>query len=75
MNIQSRKLKAIDFIVRLKDESLLNKIESMIKSQRKQNLKPLSQDELIERAKESTADYHAGRYKTQEQLEEEAKNW
>lgn len=79
MTFQSRKLKAIDFIISLKDESLLNKIESIIKSQNskdsKQELNSLTEEYLIERAKESNEDYLAGRFKSQEQLEKEAKNW
>lgn len=79
MTFQSRKLKAIDFILSLKDESLLNKIESIIKSQNnkysKQELNSLTEEDLIERAKESNEDYLAGRFKSQEQLEKEAKNW
>jgi len=79
MTFQSRKLKAIDFILSLKDESLLNKIESIIKSQNNkysnQELNSLTEEDLIERAKESNEDYLAGRFKSQEQLEKEAKNW
>ena len=79
MTFQSRKLKAIDFILSLKDESLLIKIESIIKSQNnkysKQELNSLTEEDLIERAKESNEDYLAGRFKSQEQLEKEAKNW
>ncbi|MAC96773.1 MAG: hypothetical protein CMC96_14880 [Flavobacteriales bacterium] len=79
MTFQSRKLKAIDFILSLKDEYLLNKIESVIKTQNNeysnQELNPLTEEDLIERAKESNEDYLAGRFKSQEQLEKEAKNW
>lgn len=79
MTFQSRKLKAIDFIISLKDESLLNKIESIIKSQNSkdsnQELNSLTEEDLIERAKESNEDYLAGRFKSQKQLEKEAKNW
>jgi len=40
-----------------------------------QSLKPFTQEELIERAKKSNSDYLAGKFKTQEQLEIESKNW
>lgn len=80
MDIETRKLRAIEYLIRLNDEKVLRKIESTIDNNQKlksirQNLKPMSQKQLIERAKRSTSDYFSGKIKTQEQLERESQNW
>ncbi|MDO9040197.1 MAG: hypothetical protein Q7U65_02365 [Bacteroidota bacterium] len=75
MNIQVRKLNAIEYIIALKDEKVLSKIESAIVESQKREIKPFTQKQLIERAKLANKDYLAGRYKTQDQLETESENW
>ena len=75
MNIQVRKLNAIEYIIALKDEKVLSKIESAIVESQKREIKPFTQKQLIERAKQANKDYLAGRYKTQDQLETESENW
>ena len=75
MNIQVRKLNAIEYIIALKDEKILSKIESAIVESQKREIKPFTQKQLIERAKLANKDYLAGRYKTQDQLETESENW
>jgi len=72
MNIQVRKLNAIEHIIALKDEKVLSKIESAIVESQKREIKPFTQKQLIERAKLANKDYLAGRYKTQDQLETES---
>ncbi len=74
MDLPTRKLNLIEFLIGLQDEELLNKIEATaFKSKKKSNyyLKQFSKNELIERAQESDRDYQAGKYKTQEELERE----
>jgi tryptophan 2,3-dioxygenase len=80
MDIQTRKLKAIEYLIGLNDEKVLRKIESTIAEVQKQltirqEMNPMTQEQLIERAKRSTSDYLSGRYKTQDQLEQESENW
>ena len=80
MDLQTRKLKAIEFLVGLRDEKGFRKIESAIVEVRnqeftKRNLKPLTQEQVIERANRSTQDYLSGKFSTQEQLEKESENW
>ena len=80
MDLQTRKLKAIEYLIGLRDEKIFRKIESTIVEVQKQqkvhrNVEPLSAEQLVERAKRSTKDYNAGRFKTQEQLEKESENW
>jgi hypothetical protein len=80
MDIQTRKLKAIEYLIGLHDEKVLRKIESTIVEEQRQqtvrqNFKPMTQEQLVERAKQSTSDYLSGKHKTQEQLEQESENW
>ena len=78
MDLQTRKLNAIEYIAGLEDESIFNKIEvtileNKVRSERK--LKPFTQKQLLERAEKSNREYSAGRYKTQEALEKESESW
>ncbi|MBE0673697.1 MAG: hypothetical protein IH591_03460 [Bacteroidales bacterium] len=78
MDLQTRKLNAIEYIAGLEDESIFNKIEvtileNKVRSERK--LKPFTQKQLLERAEKSNKEYSAGRYKTQEALEKESEAW
>lgn len=77
MDLQTRKLKAIEYLIKLQDEKLFNEIEAVILKSRKQGiaLKPFSQKQLVERAKTANEDYFAGRFKTQEQLEIDSDKW
>jgi len=69
MNLQTRKLNAIEYIAGLEDEGIFNKIEltileNKVRSERK--LKPFSRKQIIERAEKSNRDYKSGKFKTQE---------
>jgi hypothetical protein len=78
MDIQTRKLNLIEYLIGLKDENIFRVIEDMISKSRKgeeQLSRPFTQQELLERAKNSNEDYLAGNFKDQEQLEIESKNW
>ena len=80
MFLQTRKLKAIEYLIGLRDEKIFSKIESTIVEVQKQQtvyrkVKPLSAKQLVDRAKKSTEDYKAGRFKTQELLEKESEKW
>ena len=78
MDLQTRKLNAIEYIAGLKDESIFNKIELAIfenKVRNERKLKPLTQKQLLDRAEKSNEDYKKGRYKTQEALEKESDSW
>ena len=74
MDLQTRKLNAIEYLIGLQDERIFRKIESTIQEIKK-DLKPFTQKQLIERAKRSNDDYLAGKFKTQDQLEKESENW
>jgi len=80
MDLQTRKLKAIEYLIGLRDEKIFSKIESTIVEIKKQqtvhrNVKTLSVEQLVDRANRSNKDYLSGRFKTQEQLEKESENW
>ena len=80
MDLQTRKLKAIEYLIGLRDERIFRKIESTIVEVQKhqtvsRNVKPLSAEQLVDRANRSNKDYLNGRFKTQEQLEKESENW
>jgi len=60
----------------IRDEKVFTKIESTIVEAQnqqivKRNVKPFTQEQLIERANRSTKDYLAGKFRNQEQLEKE----
>jgi len=78
MDLQTRKLNAIEYIAGLKDESIFNKIELAIfenKVRNERKLKPLTQKQLLVRAEKSNEDYKTGKYKTQGVLEKESESW
>ena len=79
MDLQSRKLNLIGYLIDIQDENVISDIESTIVESRKksnpQNLRIFSPEELVSRAEEANKDYIAGRIKTQEELESDAQGW
>lgn len=80
MDLQTRKLNIIKYLIGIQDEKVFSKIETTIfESQNmlesKRNLKPFTEKHLISRAKQSNKDYKAGNFKTQSQLEKESESW
>ncbi len=78
MDIQTRKLNIIEYLIGLKDEKIFNNIEDLInklRSDQEQPHRPFTQQELIERAKKSYKDYLAGNNTHQEELEIESNKW
>jgi hypothetical protein len=79
MDLQSRKLSLIGYLVDIQDEKVIGDIESTIFESRKlsnrQNLKRFTEEEMVNRAEEANKDYLAGRIKSQDELETESKNW
>jgi len=78
MDLQTRKLNIIEYLISLKDENIFKAIEDVInkaKPVRKQSFRNFTQKELIERAKKSDEDYLSGNFTEQEQLEIKSKNW
>jgi hypothetical protein len=78
MNIQTRKLNIINYLINLDDEKELMRIETeILKSRSSLEIiyKPLSNDELLLRVKESMEDYKKGNYTAQDDLEDESEKW
>ena len=78
MDLQTRKLNIIEYLIGIKDEKIFSIIEDLIKkskSDKELTYRPFTQQELIERAKESNKDYLAGNFTDQDELEVESKNW
>ena len=78
MDLQTRKLNLIEYLIRLQDEKMFKIIEDSINKSMKTNdkeIKPFTQEELISRANESNTNYLSGDTKTQDQLETESKDW
>ena len=79
MDLQSRKLNLIGYLMDIQDEQVFSRIESQIlcnsEQNNRQNLRQFTQEELVNRAQEATREYLAGKTKTQDQLESESKGW
>lgn len=78
LDIQTRKLNIIEYLIGLEDEKVFEKIETIVlklKTKKAASIRPLTNEELIARAEKSDIDYLSGRITTQEELEKESKNW
>jgi len=80
MDLQTRKLKVISYLIDIQDEKVLDQIEAAVigvRGKRKISTMPIlmTPKQMVERAKKSDDDFRAGRVKTQEQLEKEAETW
>jgi hypothetical protein len=78
MDLETRKLNAIQYLINLRDEKILNEIEATIYSAKTRKATkpiPFTGKQLVERAKRSNDDYLSGKFKTQDQLELESENW
>jgi hypothetical protein len=80
VDLHARKLKVIEYLIHLSDERVFQKIESTIlastkKVDVKSTMKPLTNQEIINRALISENDYKAGRIISQDELEAKSENW
>lgn len=79
MDLQTRKLNVIKYLIGLNDEKVFEVLEKTILKNSNypmnENLEPFSKEELMNRVNESNTDYFAGRIKTQSELEKESEKW
>ncbi len=75
MDLQTRKLNTIGYIIGIQDDKVFTKIESAILNSIKNKPSPLTAEMVVKRAKLSNEDYKNGRVKTQKELEKESENW
>lgn len=74
MDLQTRKLNLIQYLLNLQDENLFSKIESLIITKEK-DLKPFTEEALVQRAEKSNQDYLEGKFISQDELETQSENW
>ncbi len=78
MNLQTRKLNLIEYLIGIQDEKIFKIIEDTLHMSLVSEGKSFNQftkDELIKRTQKSNSDYISGNFKTQDQLEIESQNW
>lgn len=79
MNIQARKLVLIEEFLRISDEKLITKIESLIKQEknisREMNLKPMPLNEFHEMIDLAKQESDAGRVISHLELKKKVKTW
>ena len=71
MDIQTRKIKFIQKFLRIEDESLILRMEELLKivqAESERDLKPFTVEELNQRIEQSEEDFKNGRYKTTQEL-------
>jgi hypothetical protein len=74
MDLQSRKLEFIQAFLKIGSESIISKLENVLKeSTEYQNHERLTDKELHERIDQSETDFREGRFKTQEEVERKYK--
>ena len=79
MDLQTRKLNLITYLAQIQDENFLENIENFIFTKigksKKDDFKPFSIEELLNRIEKSEKNYADGNYKTQDDLEKISANW
>lgn len=79
MNIQARKLGLIEEFLHINDESLIIKLESVIRQEKKllhdRNLKPMSLNDFHEMIDQAKRDSDAGRVISHQELKKKVKTW
>ena len=78
MDLQTRKLNLIEYLVSITDEKIIKIFEDMIINSRNDNdkaFKPFTQEELLDRAKKSNQDYLNGEFKSQDYVELDSQSW
>ncbi len=68
MDLQSRKLEFIQEFLKLTSEEAISKFEALLKRQKGDPKNPFSDDELVDRIRESEEDFKNGRHKTTKDL-------
>ncbi len=80
MNLQSRKLSLIEEFLKISDESLIKKLESLIRFEKKKNLHkktvvPLTLKKFYDSIDIAIKDAENGRVISHKQLKEKIKTW
>ncbi len=76
MDLQTRKLNVIEYLIGIDDEKFFSEIETAVfKNTKAVTFRPFTKEELIIRAQQANNDYSSGKITTQEELEAESEKW
>jgi len=79
MTIQTRKLHLIEEFLRIDDEGIISKVESLIREEKRNKyenkLKPMSMDEFHEMIDQARCDSQEGRVISHQDLKRKIKTW
>lgn len=79
MTLQTRKLHLVEEFLRINDEGIISKVESLIKEEKKKKyekeLKPISMDEFHEMIDQARRDSQEGRVISHQDLKRKIKAW
>jgi hypothetical protein len=79
MNIQARKLVLIEEFLKINDESIIIKLESFLRNEKKisleRNLKPMSLNDFHEMIDQAKKDSDAGNVISHQDLQNKVKTW
>lgn len=68
MDIQTRKIEFIQAFLKLQSEELVSLFENILSAEAKEELKPMTIEELNSRINQSEKDFENGDYKTHEEV-------
>jgi hypothetical protein len=78
MNIQNKKLELIEWIAQMSDANIISKMDKMRKAYltiSKEDIKPMSLDEFYASIDRAEEDIRSGKLYSQQEAENESKNW
>ena len=72
MNLEGRKIEFVQEFLKLQSEEAISRLENILRNEKntsdKRVLKPMTQDELIERIEQSESDFKNNRFKSSSEL-------
>lgn len=75
MDIQTRKLKFIQKLLKVQNKELISQLEQALIDYNRKHPEAFSIEGLNERIEKSEDDFKHGKFKTQEDLENQSTNW
>ena len=77
MDLQTRKLNVIEYLIRIQDDNMIQEIEKLIFELKihDKNFQQLTENDLLNRAIKSNTQYESGEFIDQDELEKESKSW
>ena len=79
MSIADKKVELIEWLARLQDRTLLEKVEQLKRQAMSEayqaGLKPMTSEQYKARLDQAEVDYQRGRITSQKDFEKEAENW